>query len=112
MKGNGLKRIFLRNGKKVEMDFCLYAIVKTLFEISTIISKASYKELENTIELQKRWIDIEFIKSAFNGIIKYGRDAIDAMIKAIENPYKSMVKILKSLGLFTSNSSDKINAKL
>ena len=61
---------------------------------------------------QKRWIDIEFIKSAFNGIIKYGRDAIDAMIKAIENPYKSMVKILKSLGLFTSNSSDKINAKL
>jgi len=112
MKGNGLKRIFLRNGKKVEMDLCLYAIGRTLLEISTIISKASYKELENTIEPQKRWTGIEFIKSAFKGIIKYGVDAIDAMISAIENPYKSTVKILKSLGLFTSNSLDKINAKL
>jgi hypothetical protein len=30
----------------------------------------------------------------------------------IENPYKLTTKILKSLGLFTSNSLDKINAKL
>jgi len=94
------------------MDLCLYAIGRTPLEISTIISKASYKGLENTIEPQKRWTRIEFIKSAFNGIIKYGIDAIDAMISAIENPYKSTVKILKSLGLFTSNSLDKINAKL
>jgi len=49
---------------------------------------------------------------AFNGIIKYGIDAIDAMISAIENPYKSTVKILKNSGLFTFNSLDKIGAKL
>jgi len=101
--------MFLGNGKKVEMGLCLYAIGRTPLEISTIISKASYKGLENTIEPQKRLAWIEFIKSAFKGIIKYG---IDAMISAIENPYKSTVKILKSLGLFTSNSLDKINAKL
>jgi len=94
------------------MGLCLYAIGRTPLEISTIISKASYKGLENTIEPQKRLAWIEFIKSAFKGIIKYGIDAIDAMISAIENPYKSTVKILKSLGLFTSNSLDKINAKL
>jgi len=34
MKGNWLKRLFLRNGKKVEMDLCLYAVGTTLFEIS------------------------------------------------------------------------------
>jgi hypothetical protein len=34
------------------------------------------------------------------------------MIEAIENPYKSTVKILKSLGLFASNSLDKISVKL
>ena len=94
------------------MGLCLYAIGRTSLEISTIISKSSYKGLENTIEPQKRLAWIEFIKSTFNGILKYGIDAIDAMISAIENPYKSTVKILKSLGLFTSNSLDKINAKL
>jgi len=66
------------------MDLCLYAIGRTPLEISTIISKARYKELENTIEPQKRWTGIEFIKSAFKGIIKYGIDAIDAMISAIK----------------------------
>jgi len=47
----------------MEMDLCLYAIGRTPLEIFTIISKSSYKGLENTIEPQKRWTGIEFIKS-------------------------------------------------
>ena len=44
--------------------------------------------------------------------MEFGKHAVEAMVKAIKNPYKSTVKILKSLGLFTFNPLDKINAKL
>jgi hypothetical protein len=112
MKGNGLKRLFLRNGKKVEMDLCLYAIGRTLLEISTIITIEDHKELEEGIEIHKRLTGIEFIENASQKIMEFGKHAVEAMVKAIETPYKSTVKILKSLGLFTFNPLDKINAKL
>jgi hypothetical protein len=108
MKGKGLKRLFLRNGKKVEMDLCLYAIGRTPFEISTIISLADHKELEGAIEIHKRLTGIKIIENAFQKIMEFGKHDVEA----IENPYKSTVKILKSLGLFTFNPLDKINAKL
>ncbi|MGC8860988.1 MAG: hypothetical protein ACP5QH_07305, partial [Thermoplasmata archaeon] len=112
MKGNGLKRLFLRNGKKVEMDLCLYAIGRTLLEISTIISLEDHKELEGAIEIHKRLTGIEIIENASQKIMEFGKHAVEAIVKAIENPYKSTVKILKNLGLFTFNPLDKINAKL
>jgi hypothetical protein len=108
MKGKGLKHLFLRNGKKVEMDLCLYAIGRTLLKISTIISLEDHKELEGAIEIHKRLTGIEFIENEFQKIMEFGKHAVEA----IENPYKSTVKILKNLGLFTFNPLDKINAKL
>jgi hypothetical protein len=68
--------------------------------------------LEEGIEIHKRLTGIEFIENASQKIMEFGKHAVEAMVKAIKTPYKSTVKILKSLGLFTFNPLDKINAKL
>jgi hypothetical protein len=68
--------------------------------------------LEGAIEIHKRLTGIEIIENASQKIMEFGKHAAEAIVKAIENPYKSTVKILKSLGLFTFNPLDKINAKL
>ena len=102
MKGNGLKRAWLRVRCGITSYMMLNALVQTLLEISTIISLSNthFEFRSVTPEVRYRWVAIEVIMNLIKGIKNLGVEMLDKIVNAIANPYKStlvmkMYKIAK-----------------
>lgn len=102
MKGNGLKRAWLRLRCGITSYMMLNALVQSLLEISTIISISSthFEFRSVTPEVRYRWVVIEVVINLMKGFKNLGVELFERIVNSIANPYKStmvmkMYKIAK-----------------
>ncbi|MFP3318865.1 MAG: transposase [Thermoplasmata archaeon] len=102
MKGNGLKKAWLKERCGITSYMMLNALVQTILEISTIISLSSthFEFRSVTPEVRYRWVVIDVVMNLIKGFKNLGTVLLERIINSIANPYKStmvmkMCKIAK-----------------
>jgi hypothetical protein len=102
IKGNGLKRAWLRVRCGITSYMMLNALVQTLLEISTVISLSNthFEFRSVTPEMRYRWVAIEVVMNLIKVIKNIGVELLERIVNSIANPYKStmvmkMYKIAK-----------------
>ncbi|MGC8497350.1 MAG: hypothetical protein ACP5NL_05070 [Thermoplasmata archaeon] len=91
MKGNGLKRAWLRLRCGITSYMMLNVLVQTLLEISTInsLSNTHFEFRSVTPEVRYRWVAIEVVMNLIKGIKNQGVELLERIVNAIATPYKS-----------------------
>jgi glycerol-3-phosphate dehydrogenase len=91
IKGNGLKRAWLRVRCGITSYMMLNALVQTLLEISTIISLSNthFEFRSVTPEMRYRWVAIEVVINLIKGFKNLGVELLERIVNSIANPYKS-----------------------
>ncbi|MFP3257538.1 MAG: hypothetical protein RXO36_07050 [Candidatus Nanopusillus acidilobi] len=90
MKGNGLKKAWLKERCGITSYMMLNALVKTILEIFTIISLSSthFEFRSVTPEVRYTWVVIDVVMNLIKGFKNLGTVLLERIINSIANTYK------------------------